>query len=40
MLSPDVAKACPSEQAVNEALRLVIRLTKIPNGKKRSTAKA
>jgi len=40
LLDPDVAKAFPSEAAVNDALRLVIQLTKIPNGKKRSTAKA
>ncbi len=32
-LAPDVAKAFPSEQAVNEALRLVIKLTKIPETK-------
>ncbi len=30
LLDPDVAKAFPTEQAVNEALRLVIQLTKIP----------
>jgi len=35
LLAPDVAKAFPTEDAVNEALRLVVRLTKIPNGKKR-----
>jgi hypothetical protein len=40
LLDPDVAQAFPSEAAVNDALRLVIELTKIPNGKKRSTAKA
>jgi hypothetical protein len=34
-LAPDVAKAFPTEDAVNEALRLVIRLTKIPNGRRR-----
>ena len=39
LLDPDVAKAFPSEEAVNEALRLVLRLTEIPE-KKRSTAKA
>ncbi len=33
LLDPDVAKAFPSEQAVNEALRLVIQLTKIPESK-------
>ena len=35
LLDPDVAKAFPNEQAVNEALRLVLQLTKIPEGKKR-----
>ena len=40
LLAPDVAKAFPNAEAVNEALRLVIRLTKIPNGKKRNAAKA
>lgn len=39
LLDPDVAKAFPSEEAVNEALRLVLQLTEIPE-KKRSTAKA
>ena len=29
LLAPDVAKAFPNEEAVNEALRLVIKLTKI-----------
>ena len=40
MLAPDVAKAFPTEEAVNEALRLVIQLTKLPGGGKRSAAKA
>ena len=39
LLDPDVAKAFPDEAAVNEALRLVIRLTEIQRGKKRSGAK-
>jgi len=39
LLDPDVAKAFPNEAAVNDALRLVIQLTKIPNGKKRGAAK-
>jgi len=39
LLDPDVAKVFPNEEAVNDALRLVIQLTKIPNGKKRRTAK-
>jgi hypothetical protein len=36
LLEPDVAKAFPNEQSVNEALRLVIELTKIPSAKRRS----
>jgi len=40
LLDPDVAKAFPDEAAVNEALRLVIQLTEIQRGKKRSVAKA
>jgi hypothetical protein len=40
LLEPDVAKVFPSEKAVNEALRLVIQLTKIPDGKKPSPAKS
>ena len=31
LLSPDVAKAFPDHQAVNEALRLVMHLSQIPN---------
>lgn len=34
LLDPDVAKAFRSEQAVNDALRLVIQLTKIGTSKK------
>jgi hypothetical protein len=30
LLDPDVAKAFPSEEAVNEALRLVLQLASIP----------
>ena len=30
LLAPDVAALFPDEQAVNEALRLVIKLTQIP----------
>jgi hypothetical protein len=30
LLAPDVAAAFPDEEAVNEALRLVMRLAKIP----------
>jgi hypothetical protein len=40
LLAPDVAKAFPTEEAVNEALRLVIQLTKFPGGGKRAAAKA
>ena len=40
LLDPDVAKAFPDEDAVNEALRLVIRLTKIQQGKKDIVPKA
>ena len=40
LLAPDVAKAFPTEEAVNEALRLVIQLTKLPSGGKRASAKA
>ena len=35
LLEPDVAKAFPNEAAVNDALRLVIRLGKLQNHKKR-----
>ena len=30
LLAPDVARACPTEEAVNEALRLVMRLAALP----------
>lgn len=40
LLEPDVAKAFPSEEAVNEALRLVIQLTQLPGGKKQGSVKA
>ena len=33
LLEPDVAKAFTSAQAVNAALRLVIQLNRIPNGR-------
>ncbi len=39
-LAPDVAEAFPTEDAVNETLRLVIRLTKLHGAGKRVTAKA
>ena len=38
LLDPEVAKVFPDEKAVNDALRLVIELTKIPNGKRRRAA--
>lgn len=34
LLDPDVARAFPDEAAVNEALRLVMRLTEIRRGSK------
>ena len=36
LLAPDVAEAFPDEEAVNEALRLVMRLSQIPMAKRRS----
>ena len=40
LLAPDVAKAFANNaEAVNEALRLVIQLTKVPRGKKLQFAK-
>ncbi len=32
LLAPDVAEAFPTESAVNEALRLVMRMAQIPVG--------
>lgn len=40
LLDPDVAKAFPDEAAVDEALRLVIRLSEIQQGKKGAVTKA
>jgi hypothetical protein len=40
LLAPDIARAFPTEEAVNEALRLVIQLTKLPTGGKRTAVKA
>jgi len=40
LLSPDVARDFPSDEAVNEALRLVMQLRKIPGGGKRRAAGA
>ena len=39
LLDRDVAKAFPSDKAVNEALRLVIQLKKLPRSSKRSVSK-
>ena len=39
LLAPDVAKAFQTDEAVNEALRLVIQLKKIPGGGKRRVAR-
>lgn len=36
LLEPDVAEAFPNEQSVNEALRLVLQLTEIPEVRKRA----
>ena len=38
LLAPDVAAVFPDEKAVNEALRLVIQLTQIPQADKGSVA--
>ena len=40
LLSPDVARDFPNDEAVNEAFRLVIQLKKIPGGGKRRAAGA
>jgi hypothetical protein len=40
LLAPDVAKAFQTDEAVNAALRLVIRLTKLPSPNKKIAAKA
>jgi hypothetical protein len=40
LLAPDAAEAFPTEEAVNQALRLVIELTKVPTHKKRKRKKA
>jgi hypothetical protein len=36
LLAPDVAEAFPTDEAVNEALRLVIRLRKLPGAAKKA----
>ena len=40
LLAPDVAESFPTDEAVNEALRLVIRLREIPGAAKKTAAKA
>lgn len=40
LLAPDVAEAFPTEEAVNQTLRLVIQLTKLRGPGKRAAAKA
>ena len=35
LLAPDVAAAFPTEEAINEALRLVIQLREIPGARKK-----
>ena len=39
LLDSDVAEAFPNDEAVNEALRLVIKLTKLPRSEKKSMHK-
>ena len=39
LLDRDVAKAFPSDKAVNEALRLVIQLKKLPRAEKQGVSK-
>ena len=34
LLEPDIAEVLPDDEAVNKALRLVIKLTEIPKSKK------
>ncbi len=36
LLDHDVAEAFPTDEAVNEALRLAIELTRLPRGKKKT----
>ena len=40
LLDSEVAEAFPTDEAVNEALRLVIRLRKLPGAAKKKSAKA
>lgn len=39
MLDRDVVEAFPTDEAVNDALRLVIQLTKLPKAKKKPALK-
>jgi hypothetical protein len=39
LLEPDIAKVFPDEKSVNEALRLVIELTKVSGSGRRKSAK-
>ena len=39
LLDSDVAEAFPNDEAVNEALRLVIKLTKLPKSEKKNAPK-
>ncbi|MDD3581748.1 MAG: hypothetical protein PHW74_12090 [Desulfobacca sp.] len=39
LLDGDVAAAFPNDKAVNQALRLVIKLTKVPRSEKKRTSK-
>jgi hypothetical protein len=39
LLDPEVAKAFPTDSAVNEALRLVLRLSNLPTGTKKHVDK-
>ena len=39
LLDTDVAEAFPNDEAVNDALRLVIKLTKLPRSEKKSMRK-
>jgi hypothetical protein len=40
LLAPDVAESFPTDEAANEALRLVIRLREIPGAAKKTATKA
>ena len=38
LLAPDVVEAFPTDEAVNEALRLVLQMAKLPNKQRKETA--